>query len=525
MQIQQTQKYNTNFQGLYGSKRALKSLEKPLRTEIEDLAKNCDVLVEIERPILPVMTLSTLPGVFIGTFGSQLMSLKTAIPTAIASTFAIATTIIKMASETTIQIGERVIKDLNTNKLKIDGIKSDKISLDEEANIAKLKKEYIDKVTDNGSAELLKEYMKNGFINLLNYNKSFMKKRFSENEYQGLINEFAKLQLTKDSDGNLPIHKVKNSSTFSHINDYLENNMEELSEIYLTKNNNGELPIHKIMHNVYTLKEISSRFENYPRVLATIFTAKNPHGENVIDTLKKISHQGDTYIIEHIIKKVENATDYCTKVRGKFIPAIAKTEKDMLSQIENIMSSDMNFQNIMEILKNKNIQSTKGYLLNNDDYLNKIIDFTINGASKDETKAIIKELQKLSNIDFNKVDENNISIVEKIINTENPDLLTLFNGRNLEYYPELDYAYERIENSDFKRLVKDLNFEFKDLENTVNVESMRGLDILSKHFKSPLFKKDYNGKILLDVANKTTDSNFKNKFMESYGQYLSDYIV
>lgn len=134
-------------------------------------------------------------------------------------------------------------------------------------------------------------------------------------------------------------------------------------------------------------------------------------------------------------------------------------------------------------------------------------------------------MQKLSNIDFNKVDENNISIVEKIINTENPDLLTVFKGKNLEYYPELDYAYERIENLDFKRLVKNLNFEFKDLENTVSVESMRGLDMLSKHFKSPLFKKEYNGKILLDIANKTTDSNFKNKFMESYGQYLSDYIV
>ena len=123
------------------------------------------------------------------------------------------------------------------------------------------------------------------------------------------------------------------------------------------------------------------------------------------------------------------------------------------------------------------------------------------------------------------MDKNDISVVENIMNAENFDLLDLLKGKSLDYSPELDFTYNRIENKDFKAQVDELNFEFKNLENAVRVKSIKAIEQLRKNFSSPLFKKDYNGKKLNELLTKTLDSNFRSEFIKKYGKYISDYFV
>lgn len=69
-------------------------------------------------------------------------------------------------------------------------------------------------------------------------------------------------------------------------------------------------------------------------------------------------------------------------------------------------------------------------------------------------------MKSMKNIDYNQIDENGISVLEKIINSENTKALELVKNFEFEYLRELDYAYENIQNDTFKRKVKNLNVKF-----------------------------------------------------------------
>ena len=49
--------------------------------------------------------------------------------------------------------------------------------------------------------------------------------------------------------------------------------------------------------------------------------------------------------------------------------------------------------------------------------------------------------------------------------SENSKLLDLLKDERLEYYPELEYAYENIQNPEFKEKVKELNIILTDTKN------------------------------------------------------------
>lgn len=47
----------------------------------------------------------------------------------------------------------------------------------------------------------------------------------------------------------------------------------------------------------------------------------------------------------------------------------------------------------------------------------------------------------------------------------------------------------------------------------------------NERFTSPLFKKEYNGRRILDIINHSENRTFAERFRERFGKYLSDYIV
>ena len=171
------------------------------------------------------------------------------------------------------------------------------------------------------------------------------------------------------------------------------------------------------------------------------------------------------------------------------------------------------------------VQKSFGQSLNSTDFISKAIDYLINNASNDERQEIIGKLKKLTNTDYNKVDENGISVVEKIFNSEDTELLELLKDKKLNYSRDLDYAYNRIENERFKKQVNELNFEFLDLEDAIKSNSMRAVDKCNYGFKSPLFKMEYNGTKLLKMVNGLNQAwRFQRDFKTEYGRYLSEYL-
>ena len=91
------------------------------------------------------------------------------------------------------------------------------------------------------------------------------------------------------------------------------------------------------------------------------------------------------------------------------------------------------------------------------------------------------------NIDYKQVDSDGISVIEKIINSENPDLLDLVKDTEFDYSRELDYAYKRIDDKNFKDKVKSLNINFPNIKEAIRLNSTKALQELLPEFKSPFF--------------------------------------
>ncbi len=494
MKIQQIQNNNTNFQGLHANKRVMQRLTPEFlhSPEIQECADKFEVLITEKE-------------------GGSLIN-----------------RMLGIVEDLVLQVGEGI---KNTGgKLELTGVKTDKYAITDEF-ITHAKNVLINRIINEENAEKIKKYVIEGKIDLLNDNISFyqLSKILSPADYEEAFNSISKLQMKQDKDGNLPLHKIHRANQLYDLNNhfYLKNNTEDLAEIYLTRNNRGELPIHNrvIMDNVYALRDIAFKLMDYSRVLVTIFEAKNSMGVSPLEALKAIRFLRHTDEANQLIEMIKDAKQDCINARGSFIPAVAKKENAVLKQLENEMNAKFDYKGIMGMLKNPHLQSTNGVLLNYGNNISKIIGFVINEANADESKAIIAELKKLPEIDYNKMDKNDISVVENIMNAENFDLLELLKGKSLDYSPELDFTYNRIENKDFKVQVDELNFEFKNLENAVRVKSIKAIEQLRKNFSSPLFKKDYNGKKLYELLTKTSDSNFRSEFIKKYGKYISDYFV
>ena len=125
-------------------------------------------------------------------------------------------------------------------------------------------------------------------------------------------------------------------------------------------------------------------------------------------------------------------------------------------------------------------------------------------------------MKNAKNIDYKQVDSNGISVIEKIINSENPDLLDLIKDIGFDYSRELDYAYKRIDDKNFKDKVKSLNINFPNIKEAIRLNSTKALQELLPEFKSPFFN---TKKLVNDLSGKVAINNLNNAitFLEDNG--------
>ena len=79
-------------------------------------------------------------------------------------------------------------------------------------------------------------------------------------------------------------------------------------------------------------------------------------------------------------------------------------------------------------------------------------------------------------------------------------MLDLVKDFDFNYSREMDYAYERIDNKEFKDKVKNLNINFPNVKEAIRLNSTEALQELLPEFKSPFFntKKLVNNLCQLD---------------------------
>lgn len=178
-------------------------------------------------------------------------------------------------------------------------------------------------------------------------------------------------------------------------------------------------------------------------------------------------------------------------------------------------------KNILLALKDKEVQETKGKSLD-DKFVVNTINFLINEANPKEKSTIINDMTKLRKINYNKFDENEISILEHILNAEDSDLLNLANNAytRLDYYSPLDYAYKNIQNPDFKEEVDKLNLNFKTLKEAVKSENIDVVSDVADDFYSPFYKREVQGEEIGKIVLDAKDLNFYDIFTQIFNDNI-----
>lgn len=175
-------------------------------------------------------------------------------------------------------------------------------------------------------------------------------------------------------------------------------------------------------------------------------------------------------------------------------------------------------KDILGILETKEVQASEGKMLDSK-FVTKTISYLLNEAEPNEKTVIVNKLAKLPKINYNQVDENDISILEHILNAEDFQLLNLVSKTQLDYYPALDYTYEQIENPRFKQEVDKLNLNFKDLKDAVKRENLLDVEARLDDVNSPFYKPKVQGKELMDLALKAKSAFFFDDFTQAF-EYL-----
>ena len=161
-------------------------------------------------------------------------------------------------------------------------------------------------------------------------------------------------------------------------------------------------------------------------------------------------------------------------------------------------------QMIKVLLSSNSIIKTEGKVLNEIPTIVLRIPDII-PSDTEEYKTLIETLKKYPAINYNVKDSFGISFLEKVLNSENQQILDIIKDKNLIYTPELDYAYQNIQNNEFKEKVKELSLRFQDIEKAVELSSQEAINKLDAQFKSPLFTQKTKKRILELSKNSTPE--------------------
>ncbi len=174
--------------------------------------------------------------------------------------------------------------------------------------------------------------------------------------------------------------------------------------------------------------------------------------------------------------------------------------------------------NVIKCLKDPDVLNTDGFVLNfNDDIINSIADIVPLENNKTKYQEMINLLKNLKQIDYNKKDSYGISVMEKIMNAENPKLLEVVKDKKIKYVPELDYAYNNIADESFKNLIDNYHFNIEELTGALTHNDINKLNqIEDSYLHSPLILNNKNALSDIRYALRYSRRAFQRYFSESY---------
>ena len=227
-----------------------------------------------------------------------------------------------------------------------------------------------------------------------------------------------------------------------------------------------------------------------------------------------------------IIMRDENG-DFCKAGMDK-IRKVSEKYQDVIYLDENEVFTEIKMQEVFEKAKETNLYKademynllkqlqSKGKLTaehfstpvdeDENTLLMYIADIPYNTKYKYEYEQILKILKSTPDIDFEQQDKFGISFLEKIINSENFELLKLIKNKTIKYNPMLDYAYNGIQNQQFKEELKKIKLEFPELEKAVKLNSTEAFEKVKAQLYSPFCNSKKEIENLLNIA--TENKNF-----------------
>ena len=330
----------------------------------------------------------------------------------------------------------------------------------------------------------------------------------------------------KNRDGNSPFIKAIENNSTEIIKELLQNSSIDPN----VQDKDGDTPLYtavrrgklelvkELLKHPKTNPNIQNNDDNSPLIRAVndnnmeIFKLLLQHPNIDIDIQDK---EGDTALVIATRKDKQEFVNELLKYE-------ALNKKNKLEKQPVQQKHDEAFNKIRDILMSNKVKTSHGAYLNSTNFISNVIDYLLESVTKEEKQEIIKLLKSLKNLSYNKTDGNRISAIEKILNAEDFDLLELLKGKDLEYKRDFDYAFERIENDEFKQEVLNLKFTFKNLEEAINLESIRAIDKYKYQFNSPLFSATKNGTELWNsVCKHWNNKSFVLDFIEKYYKYCS----
>lgn len=332
---------------------------------------------------------------------------------------------------------------------------------------------------------------------------------FLESDRREVMDYFIKQQLTEDSERKLPMHKYT-PKEMQAVMVYLRGYPEVLGEILLAKDINGELPIHKLLQADYTeealdnIRILDSSASNKlnDQIKVTMFETRGANGMRPIDWLLNynVINRKDIFhpFSDTIISLIGHDKRDIIKETGKFEPFIPVKELERKKVIDSVCEQvQPDLGGILKVLNLTEVKSTSGLDLNlNEHFTADMVEFMTNFATPDERAKIIPKLYQMKNLDYDKVTTNGIPALELIFNAEDETLLDIVKNKHFIYRPELDYAFNNIQNEKVKTLAKNIKIDFKDLETALWFHSKKMLEMAKHQFDSPLYSKEYNGSLL-----------------------------
>ena len=177
-----------------------------------------------------------------------------------------------------------------------------------------------------------------------------------------------------------------------------------------------------------------------------------------------------------------------------------------------------NIDTLINLLKSDDAVYSQGAVINFDPrIINSIADIIPQDVNPDKYSEMIGLLKKLPKADYNQKDEYGISVIEKIINAENAQLLDVVKDKNIKYLPELDYTYENVQDTDFFEKIKKVDFDISEITRAIFYHKA---DILNKYDDSLQYSKIilFNQNILDKLKNSLLRSSrpIRTYFQETY---------